>query len=108
MKVTAAANVVLNYHVRGTTPSALTPYLGLLTNVESGTEVSGGSYARVQMTTTNFNTAAASNAISNTQAISFPTATANWGDVIGFAVYDAASAGNLVRKSYLVSGNYRP
>lgn len=107
MKVTAAANVILNYHVRGTTPSALTPYLGLFTAYATPTEVTGGSYARVAMTTTNFSSVAASNAISNTVEISFPAASAGWGDVIGFGVWDASTAGNVVRKSFLTTGVYR-
>lgn len=105
-KATTAANTILNYHVRGTTPSALTPYLGLLTNVETPTEPSGNNYARVQMTTSNFGSVAASGSIANTAVINFPQASGSWGEIIGFGVYDASSAGNLVRSAYLTSGNY--
>lgn len=105
-KSTTAANAILNYHVRATTPSALTPYLGLLTAVESPTEPSGNNYARVQMTTSNFGSAAASGSIANTAVINFPQASGSWGEILGFGVYDASSAGNLVRKAYLTSGSY--
>lgn len=105
-KSTTAANAILNYHVRGTTPSALTPYLGLLTNVETPTEPSGNNYARVQMTTSNFGSVAASGSIANTATLSFPQASGSWGEIIGIGVYDASSAGNLVRSAYLTSGSY--
>lgn len=106
-KATAAANVILNYHVRGTTPSALTPYLALLTAVETPAEPSGNNYARVQMTTSNFGNAASGGSIANTAAIAFPQASGSWGTVIGIAVYDASTSGNLVRKAYLTNGTYR-
>lgn len=62
-----------------------------------GTEVSGGSYARVGVTNngTNFG-AAASEIKRNATAITFPSPTANWGTVIGAAWYDASSGGNLL------------
>lgn len=92
------------------TPSA-TLHFGLLTAAPSdsggGTEVSGGSYARVAVTgnSTNFaNTQNSGTGVSsgtggltqNLTAITFPAPTANWGVVTHFAIYDAASAGNLL------------
>jgi len=100
----AAANIILDYFIRGETPAALTPYLGLFTDVEAETEVSGGSYARVALTTSNFGSAAAAGAITNTAIIAFPQATAGWGEIVGIGVWDAASGGNLLRKAYLISG----
>lgn len=105
-KATTAANAVLNHHYRGTTPSALTTYLGLLTAVETPTEPVGNNYGRVALTTSNFGSVAASGSIANTAVINFPQASGSWGEIIGFGVYDASSAGNLVRKSYLTSGSY--
>jgi hypothetical protein len=94
----------------GTGPSTL--YVGLLTAAPSdsaaGTEVSGGSYARVAVTSSLANWAGTQSAgsttassgtggtTSNNNAITFPAPTANWGVVTHFAVYDAASAGNLL------------
>lgn len=64
----------------------------------SGTEVTGGSYARVAVTNNATNWPAASGTSptskSNGTAITFPAPTANWGVVVAFAIYDAASAGN--------------
>lgn len=34
--------------------------------------------------------------MSNAATITFPTPTANWGTVVGFALYDAVTAGNLL------------
>ena len=79
-----------------TAPSTL--YVALYTVAPSdtggGTEVSGGAYARQTATFsvsgTNPTTA------SNTAAIEYPTATANYGTVVAVGVFDAASSGNLL------------
>lgn len=82
-----------------TAPATL--YFALFTVTPSdsggGTEVSGGSYARVGMTNnaTNF-PAASGGAKSNGVAITFPAATAAWGTVVAMGVFDAASGGNLL------------
>ena len=89
-----------------------TTYIGLLTAAPSdaggGTEVSGGSYARVAVTGSLANwagtQAAASTTAStgtggttsNNAAITFPSPTANWGVATHIGIYDAASAGNLL------------
>jgi len=57
-----------------------------------GTEVSGGSYAREAVTFS----AAASGAITNSGAVTFTTATANWGNVVAIGIFDAATSGNLL------------
>ena len=72
-------------------------YLGLYTVVPSddgtgGTEVSGGGYARQAVT---FGTPS-SGSMSNSAAIEFPTATADWGTANGWGLFDAVSGGNLV------------
>lgn len=72
-----------------------------------GTEVTGGSYARVAVTgnDTNFNgthgntTGASSGTggvISNAVAITFPAPTANWGTAVAWGIADASSSGNLL------------
>lgn len=81
-----------------------TVYVALYTASPSGsgggTEVSGGSYARVAVTnnTTNWPSATGGSpgSKSNGTAITFPAPTANWGVVTSFALLDAASAGNLL------------
>lgn len=78
--------------------TAPTPYVGLFTAAPSdaggGTEVSGGSYARVNANTS-FG-AASGTAIANDAAITFPTASASWGTVTHFGVFDASTTGNLL------------
>lgn len=94
----------------GTGPTAT--FFGLLTvnpsDTGGGTEVTGGSYARVSVASSLANwagtQAAASTAASsgtggttsNNGAVTFPTPTANWGTVTGMGIYDASTAGNLL------------
>jgi len=76
-----------------TSPS--TVYVGLFTSNPdedgSGTEVSGGSYARQSGSFTVSGNTATTNA-----AIEFPTATASWGTITHIGIYDASTAGNLL------------
>jgi hypothetical protein len=89
-----------------------TVYVGLFTAAPSdsggGTEVSGGSYARVQVgpsdsawestqgTTTAVASSGTGGATQNGSVITFPTPTANWGSVTHFGIFDASSGGNLL------------
>lgn len=75
-----------------------TVYLALYTSnptdADTGTEVSGGAYARQAATFS-----AATNPggqVSNDALITFPTATAGWGTVTHFAIRDALTAGNML------------
>ncbi|MCC7082185.1 MAG: hypothetical protein IT530_16050 [Burkholderiales bacterium] len=92
-----------------TAPSTI--YAGLSTSACSdssiGTEVSGGSYARVAITTgttafkgTHGSTSGASSGtngtISNAAAVTFPAPTANWGSVTHWFLADASSGGNVL------------
>ncbi|MEO8680392.1 MAG: hypothetical protein ABI665_15175 [Vicinamibacterales bacterium] len=92
-----------------TKPTGL--YVALLTAAPSdaagGTEVTGGSYARVNLAPLDANwkatqggTSGASSGTggvtSNASAITFPAPTANWGTVTHFGIFDAASGGNLL------------
>lgn len=84
-----------------TKPSTLA--VGLFTAAPSdsggGTEVSGGSYARVAVNPSDANWTAASatdGVTTNATTITFPTPTANWGTVTHFGIFDATSAGNLL------------
>lgn len=64
-----------------------------------GTEVSGGSYARVNVPPldANWTGASATNGLTdNAAAIVFPVPSANWGTVTHFGIFDATSAGNLL------------
>jgi len=84
-----------------TKPSAL--YIALYTaapgETGGGTEVSGGSYARVQRDPLDANWTAASatdGLTDNAAAIQFPAPTANWGSVTHMAILDASSGGNML------------
>lgn len=64
-----------------------------------GTEVTGGSYARVDVPPLDANWTAASatnGETDNAAVITFPTATADWGTVTHVGIYDATTAGNLL------------
>jgi hypothetical protein len=64
------------------------------TDAGSGTEVSGGSYAR---TAVSFATASGTSGnVLNDADVTFPTATASWGVVGWIGINDAATAGNLL------------
>ena len=83
-----------------TAPSTL--YVALYTSDpgegDTGTEVSGGSYARQTGAFTITNGVAA-----NTAAIEFPTATASWGTVAYVGVRDASTGGNLLASGALTT-----
>lgn len=70
-----------------------TAVTGLETNAPSA-EVSGGSYAREQVTAANWTQTGG--AVENTAEIAFTVATGAWGDVTHVAVMDAVSAGNVL------------
>lgn len=76
--------------------SPTTAYVGLFTaaptDTTSGTEVSGGSYARQVLSVTT-----ASNGITTSSAdVTFPQATANWGTISHIAILDALTSGNML------------
>lgn len=81
--------------------TAPTPYLALFTvaptDAGGGTEVSGGSYARVAIAS---NLAAATGTaptlVTNSSQIAFATASASWGTVVAFGVMDALTVGNML------------
>lgn len=90
-------NALINATLRNTSyTSPTTVYVGLFTSdptdAGSGTEVSGGSYARTAVTF-----GAPSNGVStNNAAVEFPQATGNWGTVGWIGIHDAATSGNLM------------
>lgn len=72
-------------------------YTATPSDTGGGTEVTGGSYARVSVTNnaTNF-PASSGGAKSNGTEIAFTPATANWGTVVAFGILDASTNGNLL------------
>jgi hypothetical protein len=103
---------ILN-HIAGKSAlfSIPTAYVALFTAVgtDAGTgftEVSVGAYARVATAAADWNSASGSapSQISNANTLTFPTATADWGTVIAFGLFDAATTGNLLAWDFF--GNY--
>lgn len=92
-------NAVLNV-LGGTSITApATVYIALFTATPGeagpGTEVTGGSYARKAVTNNATNWPAASGGSkSNGTDITFTTATASWGTVTSFGIFDASTSGN--------------
>lgn len=58
-------------------------------------EPGGNSYERVQTSASDWNTASGSS-LDNASDITFPTATGSWGTITHFALFDAATGGNLL------------
>lgn len=84
-----------------TKPTVLGVALFTVTPSDSGggTEVSGGSYARVNVAPldANWTGASATDGLTdNAAAITFATPSANWGTVVAFGIFDATTAGNLL------------
>ena len=90
-------NALVNATLRNTTyTSPATVYVALFTtdptDAGSGTEVTGGAYARTSVTF-----AAPSNGASASSAdVTFPTCTLTWGTVTHIGLYDASTSGNLL------------
>jgi hypothetical protein len=80
--------------VQYTSPSVV--YVALYTAAPGptggGTEVSGGSYARTACT---FG-APTNGALTNSGACTFPQASAGWGTITAFGIFDAQTNGNLL------------
>ncbi len=90
---------LLNLTLNGTAFTAVNnPYVSLHTadptDAGTGTEVSGGSYAR---TASSFATASGTSGLVATDAdITFPTATGTWGVVGWIGLWDASTGGNML------------
>jgi len=71
------------------------------TDTGGGTEVSGGAYVRKAsaFTVSGTNPTQAS----NSAAIEYPTATANYGTVVAVGIFDASSSGNLLAYANLTA-----
>lgn len=109
-------NKMVDFLFRGQSLSNPVVYVALYTAAPSdaggGTEVSGGSYARVKAaagagqaltdwagTQSAGSTTASSGTggqTSNNNVITFPAPTGNWGSITHFGLFDAISSGNLL------------
>jgi hypothetical protein len=76
--------------------SPTTVYVGLFTaaptDTTSGTEVSGGSYARQVLSVST----ASEGVVTSDADINFPQATDNWGTIVALGIHDADTSGNLL------------
>jgi len=90
-----------------TKPTTL--YVALYTAAPSdsggGTEVSGGSYARVQVGPSDaaWSAHATAGRTQNLSAVTFPAPTANWGTATHVGLHDASTGGNLLTWAPLVT-----
>lgn len=95
----------------GTYNTYVALFLSDPTDAGVGTEVSGGSYARIRVYANGggspaWNTSVVDGSgylIDNADDIIFATATADWGTITYFGIYDAASGGNLLVHGALTS-----
>ena len=97
-------NKIIDHMLRGqayTVPGTI--YLALFTTdpteEDTGTEVSGGSYARKALALD----AGSGGITANTSLITFTTATASWGTITHFGIYDAVTSGNLLMHGALTT-----
>ena len=93
---------LINGTLRATSYTApTTTYLALYTNdptdADTGTEITGGSYVRQSITFSS----PSNGATSNSSAIEFPQATADWGTITHVGIRDAVTSGNLLYHSAL-------
>ncbi|MFQ6036438.1 MAG: hypothetical protein ACE5NM_11430 [Sedimentisphaerales bacterium] len=80
------------------TPATI--YVGLSTadpldDASGLAEPTGNGYARVQTAEADWN-AASNGTVDNANDITFPEATGSWGSITHFALFDAATAGNML------------
>ena len=97
-------NKVLDHVLRNTSyTSPTTVYVGLFTtdptDAGSGTEVSGGSYARQVLSVTT----ASGGIVTSSADVTFPQATAQWGTVTQLGLLDAITSGNLLMHTALTT-----
>lgn len=76
--------------------SPTTVFVGLFTvtptDTTSGTEVTGGSYARRVLSVST----ASEGVVTSSADITFPQCTETWGTVVALGIHDALSSGNLL------------
>lgn len=83
--------------------SPTTAYVGLFTSdptdAGTGTEVSGGSYARQVLSVTT----ASGGIVTSSGDVTFPQATATWGTISHIGILDALTSGNLLMHTALTT-----
>lgn len=97
-------NKLLDHVLRNTSyNSPTTVYVGLYTSDpgddNSGTEVSGGSYARQVLNVTT----ATGGIVTSSADVTFPQATGSWGTVSHIGLLDSLTSGNLLMHTPLTT-----
>jgi len=97
-------NKLLDHVLRNTSfESPTTVYVGLYTSDpgddNSGTEISGGSYARQILSVTT----ATAGIVTSSADVTFPQATASWGTISHIGLLDDLTAGNLLMHTALTT-----
>jgi len=97
-------NKLLDHVLRGTSyTSPTTVYVGLYTSDpgddNSGTECTGGAYARQELSVTT----ASGGIVTSSADITFPQATDDWGTISHVALLDAITSGNLLMHTPLTT-----
>ena len=97
-------NKLLDHVLRNTSyTSPTTVYVGLYTSNpdegNTGTEVSGGSYARQPLSVTT----ASGGIVTSSADVSFPQATGSWGTISHIGLLDALTSGNLLMYTELTT-----
>jgi len=97
-------NKLLDHVLRNVSyTSPTTVYMGLYTSDpgddNSGTEVSGGSYARQIVSVTT----ATDGIVTSSADVTFPQATANWGTISYIGLLDDLTSGNLLMHTPLTT-----
>jgi hypothetical protein len=97
-------NKLLDHVLRNVSyTSPTTVYVGLFTSdptdAGTGTEVSGGSYARQILSVTT----ATGGIVTSSADVTFPQCTASWGTVSHIGLLDALSSGNLLMHTPLTT-----
>ena len=97
-------NKLLDHVLRGTSyTSPTTVYVGLYTSDpgddNSGTECTGGAYARQSLSVTT----ASAGVVTSSADVTFPQATNDWGTISHIGILDAVSSGNLLMHTELTT-----
>lgn len=91
-------NAIINHVLRATTYTSpgsnvwVALYTSSQGDSDSGTEVSGGSYARVRVQGTGAWNAPSNGATANTSDITFPQASGSWGTVQAVGIKDSSTS----------------
>ena len=92
-----AAQKYLDHIFGGNSKSSHSPYLAAFITTPSvngpGSEPVGGGYVRVALNGTYFSDST-TGTVTQLLDITYPRATANWGQIVGFGLFDSSVAGN--------------